>query len=85
MDDQTKERKSLGVVFPNINKENPKSYDIKGTITLPDVKIYRYGAYKAEANGSGKLPKGSTYYWMHRVEELELNQADTSFDPANLE
>ena len=82
---QTKERKSLGVVFPNINKENPKSYDLKGTITLPDGKKYRVGAYKAEATGSGKLPKGSTYYWMHRVEELELNSADTSFAPANLE
>ena len=62
MDDQTKERKSLGVVFPNVNKENPKSYDLKGTITLPDGKKYRVGAYKAEATGSGKLPKGSTYY-----------------------
>ena len=30
------ERKSLGVVFPNNNKENPKSYDLKGTITLPE-------------------------------------------------
>jgi hypothetical protein len=79
------ERKSLGVVFPNVNKENPKSYDLKGTITLPDGKKYRVGAYKAEATGAGKLPAGSTYYWMHRVEELELNQADTSFDPANLE
>jgi hypothetical protein len=85
MDDQSKERKSLGVVFPNTNKENPKSYDLKGTITLPDGKKYRIGAYKAEATGSGKLPAGSTYYWMHRVEELELNSADTSFDPANLE
>lgn len=85
MDDQTKERKSLGVVFPNINKENPKSYDLKGTITLPDGKKYRVGAYKAEATGAGKLPAGSPYYWMHRVEELEINAADTSFDPANLE
>ena len=79
------ERKSLGVVFPNVNKENPKSYDLKGTITLPDGKKYRVGAYKAEATGAGKLPAGSTYYWMHRVEELEVNSADTSFDPANLE
>ena len=53
MYEQTKERKSLGVVFPNINKENPKSYDLKGTITLPDGKKYRVGAYKAEATGSG--------------------------------
>ena len=40
MDDATQqpkaERKSLGVVFPNVNKENPKSYDLKGTITLPE-------------------------------------------------
>ena len=82
------ERKSLGVVFPNVNKENPKSYDLKGTITLPDElggKKIRIGAYKAEATGASKLPAGSTYYWMHRVEELETNAADTSFDPANLE
>ena len=82
---QAKERKSLGVVFPNTNKENPKSYDLKGTITVPDGKKYRIGAYKAEASGTGKLPKGSTYYWMHRVEELELNQAGESFDPASLD
>ena len=49
MDDQTKERKSLGVVFPNINKENPKSYDLKGTITLPDGKKYTV-VYSEEYN-----------------------------------
>ena len=64
-EEQAKERKSLGVVFPNTNKENPKSYDLKGTVTTPDGKKYRIGAYKAEASGTGKLPKGSTYYWMH--------------------
>ncbi len=84
-EEQAKERKSLGVVFPNINKENPKSYDLKGTVTTPDGKKYRIGAYKAEASGTGKLPKGSTYYWMHRVEPLEMNQANESFDPASLE
>ena len=83
-EEQKKERKSLGVVFPNINKENPKSYDLKGTVTV-EGKKYRIGAYKAEASGSGKLPKGSTYYWMHRVEPLEMNQAGESFDPASLE
>ena len=36
--DQTKERKSLGVVFPNTNKENPKSYDLKGTVTVEGKK-----------------------------------------------
>ena len=83
-EEQAKERKSLGVVFPNTNKENPKSYDLKGSITV-EGKKYRIGAYKAEATGTGKLPKGSTYYWMHRVEELEMNQAGESFDPASLE
>ncbi len=72
------------MVFPNINKENPKSYDLKGTVTV-EGKKYRIGAYKAEASGTGKLPKGSTYYWMHRVEPLEMNQAGESFDPASLE
>ena len=83
-EEQKKERKSLGVVFPNINKENPKSYDLKGTVTV-EGKKYRIGAYKAEASGTGKLPKGSTYYWMHRVEPLEVNDANESFDPASLE
>ena len=82
--EQTKERKSLGVVVPNTNKENPKSYDLKGTVTV-EGKKYRIGAYKAEASGTGKLPKGSTYYWMHRVEPLEMNDANESFDPASLE
>ena len=84
-EEQAKERKSLGVVFPNTNKENSKSYDLKGTVTTPDGKKYRIGAYKAEASGTGKLPKGSTYYWMHIVEPLEMNQAGESFDPASLE
>ena len=83
-EEQAKERKSLGVVFPNTNKENPKSYDLKGTVTV-EGKKYRIGAYKAEASGTGKLPKGSTYYWMHRVEPLEVNDANESFDPASLE
>ena len=84
-EEQKKERKSLGVLFPNINKENPKSYDLKGTITTPDGKKFRVGAYKAEATGAGKLPKGAIYYWNHRVEELELNQANESFDPASVD
>ena len=83
-EEQKKERKSLGVVFPNINKENPKSYDLKGTVTV-EGKKYRIGAYKAEASGTGKLPKGSVYYWMHRVGPLEENQAGEAFDPASLE
>ena len=83
-EEQKKERKSLGVVFPNVNKENPKSYDLKGTVTV-EGKKYRIGAYKAEASGTGKLPAGATYYWMHRVEPLEENQVGESFDPASLD
>ena len=84
-EEQKKERKSLGIVFPNVNKESQKSYDLKGSITTPDGKKYRVGAYKAEATGTGKLPKGSVYYWMHRVEPLEENQSGEAFDPASLE
>ena len=83
--EQKPERKSLGVIFPNENKENPKSYDIKGTITLPDGQKWRIGGYKSEASGTGKLPKGAPYYWMHRVEPLEENSVGTAFDPASLE
>jgi hypothetical protein len=83
-EDQKKDRKDLGIVIPNVNKESPKSYDLKGTINIDGTK-YRIGAYKAEANGNGKLPKGAAYYWMHRVEKLELNSDSTSFDPATLE
>ena len=82
--EQKKERKSLGLLVPNTAKENPKSYDLKGSVVV-EGKKYRIGAYKATAASGGKLPEGSTYYWMHRVEELETNSADTSFDPASLE
>ena len=84
--DQTKERKSLGVVFPNVDKASPKSYDLKGTITTPDGTKYRIGGYKSEASGNGKLAKGATYYWMHRVEKLEIApDSGESFDPASME
>ena len=84
--DQTKERKSLGVVFPNVDKASPKSYDLKGTITTPDGTKYRIGGYKSEASGNGKLAKGAVYYWMHRVEKLEISpDSQESFDPAAME
>tara|TARA_R100000687_G_scaffold27572_1_gene23317 strand:- start:173 stop:445 length:273 start_codon:yes stop_codon:yes gene_type:complete len=84
--DQTKERKSLGVVFPNVDKASPKSYDLKGTITTPDGIKYRIGGYKSEASGNGKLAKGATYYWMHRVEKLEIApDSGEAFDPASME
>ena len=84
--DQSKERKSLGVVFPNVDKASPKSYDLKGTITTPDGTKYRIGGYKSEASGNGKLAKGAVYYWMHRVEKLEISpDSQESFDPAAME
>ena len=84
--DQTKERKSLGVVFPNVDKASPKSYDLKGTITTPDGTKYRIGGYKSEASGNGKLAKGATYYWMHRVEKLEIApDSGDAFDPSSME
>ena len=84
--DQTKERKSLGVVFPNVDKASPKSYDLKGTITTPDGTKWRIGGYKSEASGNGKLAKGATYYWMHRVEKLEIApDSGEAFDPSSME
>ena len=81
-----KERKSLGVIFPNVDKASPKSYDLKGTITTPDGVKYRIGGYKSEASGNGKLKQGATYYWMHRVEKLEISpDSGESFDPASME
>ena len=48
-------------------------------------KNIRVGCYKALASGTGKMAKDEPYYWVHRLEELELNDAATSFDPASLE
>ena len=87
-DEKKKERKSLGVLVPNINKENPKSYDLKGTLNLPEElggKKIRVGCYKALASGEGKMAKDSEYFWVHRLEKLELNEAGESFDPASLD
>ena len=87
-EEQKKERKSLGVVFPNVNKENPKSYDLKGTLKMPEElggKNIRVGCYKALASGEGKMAKDEPYYWVHRLEELEVNSDNTAFDPASLE
>ena len=87
-EEQKKERKSLGLLVPNVKKENPKSYDLKGTLKLPEElggKNIRVGCYKALASGEGKMAKDEPYYWVHRLEELELNSDNTAFDPASLE
>ena len=87
-EEQKKERKSLGLLVPNIKKENPKSYDLKGTLKMPEElggKNIRVGCYKALASGEGKMAKDEPYYWVHRLEELEVNSDNTAFDPASLE
>ena len=87
-EEQKKERKSLGLLVPNIKKENPKSYDLKGILKLPEElggKNIRVGCYKALASGEGKMAKDEPYYWVHRLEELEVNSDNTAFDPASLE
>ena len=76
--------KSFGTAILNTNKASHKSYDLKGTIDVDGVK-YRFGAYKSTASGKGKLAEGTHYYWMHRVEKLEMNSENESFDPAALE
>ena len=86
--EQKKERKSLGLLVPNLKKENPKSYDLKGTLKLPEElggKNIRVGCYKALASGTGKMAKDEPYYWVHRLEELDVNSDNTAFDPASLE
>ena len=87
-EEEKKERKSLGLLVPNIKKENPKSYDLKGTLKMPEElggKNIRVGCYKALASGEGKMAKDEPYYWVHRLEELEVNSDNTAFDPASLE
>ena len=49
------------------------------------VTKYRFGAYKSTASGKGKLKEGEPYFWMHRVEKLEMASGGESFDPAALE
>ena len=89
MSDQQKERKQLGIAIPVTNKAKAESYDLKGNIII-DGKSYRFGAYKSQAKGNGKLAQGQEYYYFHRVEAMDAvqNQApagDASFNPAELE
>ena len=39
-----------------------------------DGKSYRFGAYKAQAKGNGKLAQGQEYYYFHRVEAMDAAQ-----------
>ena len=40
-----KERKSLGVIFRNVDKASPKSYDLKGTVVRNLVNDYQEENY----------------------------------------
>ena len=87
MSDQQKERKQLGIAIPVTNKAKAESYDLKGNIII-DGKSYRFGAYKSQAKGNGKLAQGQEYYYFHRVEAMDAAQpaaGDASFNPAELE
>ena len=89
MSDQQKERKQLGIAIPVTNKAKAESYDLKGNIII-DGKSYRFGAYKSQAKGNGKLAAGQEYYYFHRVEPMDAVQGqapagDSSFNPAELE
>ena len=86
-----KKRPDLGIAVPVTNKKTPQSYDLSGNIVV-EGKKYKFGAYRAVANGNGKMPKGAEYYYFYRV-ELLTDEApggapagdDTSFKPADLE
>ena len=84
---EKKERPQLGLAIPVTNKAKAESYDLKGNIMI-DGKSYRFGAYKAQAKGNGKLAQGQEYYYFHRVEAMDAAQpaaGDSSFNPAELE
>ena len=86
--EQKKERPQLGLAIPVTNKAKASSYDLKGNIMI-DGKSYRFGAYKAQAKGNGKLAAGQDYYYFHRVEAMDDAAAPiggaTDFNPAELE
>ena len=84
--EKKKERPQLGLAIPVTNKAKSSSYDLKGNIMI-DGKSYRFGAYKAQAKGNGKLASGQEYYYFHRVEPMEAVSGQTSsdFNPAELE
>ena len=87
--EKKKERPQLGLAIPVTNKQKSSSYDLKGNIMI-DGKSYRFGAYKAQAKGNGKLAAGQEYYYFHRVEAMDAATtggpaAATDFNPAELE
>jgi len=86
-----KERKNLGAVFLNTNKEKPTSFDITGHVMWKGEKI-RLCGYKKLASGEGKMAKGTEFYAWYRVELFDENGGDparaaeaTAFEPSKLE
>ena len=85
------DKKNLGMVFINTNKDKPTSFDIKGSVIV-DGKKLRLGGYRKEASGDGKMAKGTEFYAWYRVELFDENGGDparaaeaTAFEPSKLE
>ena len=78
---QKKEKVDLGAAFIATNKKSPQTYDMSGTIFVDGGK-HKFGAYQQKASGKGKMPEGTVFYTFYRV---ELADADTSFEPSELE
>jgi|TARA_B100001964_G_C14004089_1_gene496313 hypothetical protein len=85
------DKKNLGMVFINTNKDKPTSFDIKGSVIV-DGKKLRLGGYRKEASGDGKMAKGTEFYAWYRVEPFEEDGGDparaaeaTAFEPSKLE
>ena len=86
-----KERKNLGIVVLNTNKEKAVSFDITGHVMWKGEKI-RLCGYKKFASGDGKMAKGSEFYAWWRVELFSDNNGGdpaageaTAFEPSKLE
>ena len=86
-----KKRPDLGIAVPVTNKKTPQSYDLSGNIVV-EGKKFKFGAYRAIANGNGKMAKGSEYYYFYRVEPLDEAapaaapaEDAASFNPSELE
>ena len=88
---EKKKRPDLGIAVPVTNKKTPQSYDLSGNIVV-EGKKFKFGAYRAIANGNGKMAKGSEYYYFYRVEPLDEAapaaapaEDAASFNPSELE
>ena len=82
------EKKDLGAIFINQNKEKPTSFDASGSFVV-DGKKYTFGAYRKEASGKGKMAQGTVFYSVYKIDEKDAAPAaataSTDFNPAELE